>query len=95
MADFSYQPLRGISYTPVSYGYRSATPLRGASNKTFLGFLAVLGILLSGIGLIAGIITSAPWAAGIFVVGMLLFYVAGRLAQRSFRQSQSKWSSIT
>jgi hypothetical protein len=94
MADFSYQPLRGIGYTPVSYGYRSATTLKGASNKMFLGILAAVGVLLSGIGLLLGIITPAPWAALIFVIGALIFSLAGRLARSSFSQGP-KWSSIT
>ena len=96
MADFSYQPLRGVGYTPVSYGYRSASPLRSNSNKIFMGILATLGILLSGVGLLAGIITPAPWAVGIFVVGMVFFCVAGRLARRFSGQMQEpKWLSIT
>jgi hypothetical protein len=96
MADYSYQPLDGIGYTRVSFGYRPVTPLRVTPRKMFVGLLVALSTLLAGVGLIGGIITPTPWAAAIFVVGMLLFYVSSRLAQHALRQNKEpKWLSIT
>jgi hypothetical protein len=45
-----------------------------------LSILAIIGIILIAIGLIAGIITPNAWAAGVFVAGMAAFCLAGYLA---------------
>jgi len=55
-------------------------------------------MVLSALGLVAGIIVPRAWAAGVFVIGAAAFCSAGYLARhgRNFRRrSVAAWQPIT
>lgn len=98
MADFSYHENVAGNRQIASSGYRIATPLKSRNSfRYILSLIAACGILVAGIGLGAGIITARAWAAGIFVVGVGLFCIAGYLARHveNVRRRSVQWHPIT
>ena len=98
MADFSYQPVREIKYTRIVCDYEAAKPSRMplSRSKIVLVLLAIVGGCLAAVGLIAAVITPHAWAAGVFVIGMLLFSMAGWLARQLVgHRRMPQWHTIT
>jgi hypothetical protein len=83
----------------VSEGYVLATPRIATSRfRNALAILAILGIVLSALGLVAGIIVPKAWAAGVFVIGAAAFCIAGYFARHNRnirRRSVAAWQPIT
>jgi len=91
------KPIAG--YGRIPEGYVVATPKIPRNRFRYaLAILSIIGMILTTIGLIAGIITPKAWAAGVFVAGAAAFCAAGYLARRSGnirRGSVAAWRPIT
>ena len=98
MTDFFYQEIISGRKKVLPSGYLIGTPQRSKSNFRYvLSLVAAGGMLVAAIGLVAGIITPHAWAAGMFVVGVGLFCIAGYLARRSENvgRRSAQWRPIT
>jgi len=76
MTEIYYDKIIGVY--GISGGYMVTTPhIARNKGRYVLAILALIGIILAAIGLIAGVITPEPWAAGVFVAGVASFCIAG------------------
>jgi hypothetical protein len=98
MTNFFYRETTSGETQIISSGYTIGTPQKARGNfRHILALTAASGMLIAAVGLIVGIITPHAWAAGIFVVGVGLFCIAGYLARHSekLRRRAGQWRPIT